>query len=56
MKKLCQICNWEFDLKTKIITEERYGMPKKEIEVEQEICDNCESETEIELGEVGEVE
>ena len=44
MKKLCQICNREFDLKTKIITEERYGVPKKEIEVEEEICPNCQED------------
>lgn len=50
--KLCQLCNREFAPKTKWITEERYGVPKKEIEVEQEICDNCENEVEIELGEV----
>lgn len=41
MKKLCANCGREFEAKTRIETEQRYGKSPVEREVEDEICPDC---------------
>ena len=47
MIKLCSRCGYEFEPKTEIIEEERFGKPKREIEVEEDICPNCQEDSEF---------
>ena len=51
-KKLCENCGREFEAKTKLVREVRYGSVR-EYEVEETLCSDCHEDMDIEDEEDG---